>query len=348
MTPDGRHRRHWTMVSPTRWYRSPWGARTRYQRLMDGGSARAHPFACRRHAGGAWRRSSVPDIRRRLSRWWRRRRGHRSGTAGQRAHARDRRARAGRRRVPVLGLRAVQDPAALERDAERGRACADARGVTGGLGRRLPQGLDARAVDGPRPRRHPAGRRHRGDRRTAVSRSREPDRPAHRRGRSRAARCAPRRGDRQRQHRGDPADPGPGHRRVLDQPPGSDSAGTAGLARDPRCRCHRRRAGAGVRAPRVQGDDDRGRADVPRPRGARSGSRAAAAPRSRRHHARDRRPVRRRRAAGRRSVTLGAGRRSPEVGRRGARRPPAGGHRPPRQRRRLARERASRRRNAAG
>ncbi len=52
---------------------------------------------------------------------------------------------------------------------------------------------------------------------------------------------------------------------------------------------------------------------------------------------RDRRPVRRRRAAGRRPIALGAGHRSPEVGRRGARRPPAGGHRPPRQRRRLAR-----------
>ena len=73
-------------------------------------------------------------------------------------------------------------------------------------------------------------------------------------GRKRAARRAPRRGDRQRQHRGDPAHPWPRHRRVLDQPPGGDSEGAAGVARDPRRRRHRRRARTGLCAPRLQGD----------------------------------------------------------------------------------------------
>ena len=171
-----------------------------------------------------------------MSRWWRRRGGDRGGPSGQRADAGGRRAGAGRRRVPVLGLRAVQDLAALGRNVERSRSRAAPRRLTRGLGRRLPQGLDARAVDGPRPRRQPACRRDRSDRGEALSRRRDPDGPAHRRGWKRAARRAPRRGDRQRQHRGDSRHPRPGHRRVLDQPPGGDSEGAAGLAGDPRRR----------------------------------------------------------------------------------------------------------------
>ena len=106
----------------------------------------------------------------------------------------------------------------------------------------------------------------------------------------RAADRAARSRDRQRQHRGDPADPRPRHRRVLDQPPGGDSEGTAGVAGDPRRRRDRRRARPGVRAPRLQGDRDRSRTDVPRPRRARSRRGAPAAPRGGRHHADDRRP----------------------------------------------------------
>ena len=171
-----------------------------------------------------------------MSRWWRRRRSDRGGPSGQRADARGCRARARRGRVPVLGLRAFQDPASLRRNVERGRSRSSPRRLTRGMDRRLSQGLQTRAVDGTRPRRQPACRRDGGDRGQALSRRRETDGPAHCRGWRRAAHRAPRRGDRQRQHRGDPTHPWPGHRRVLDQPPGGDSEGAAGLAGDPRRR----------------------------------------------------------------------------------------------------------------
>ena len=92
----------------------------------------------------------------------------------------------------------------------------------------FPKISDTRAVDGAQPRRQPSCRRDGGDRGQALSRRRETDRPAHGGRRQRAAHRAPRRGDRQRQHRGDPAHPWPRHRRVLDQPPGGDSDGAAG------------------------------------------------------------------------------------------------------------------------
>ena len=179
----------------------------------------------------------------------------------------------------------------------RGRSRSCPRRLTRGMDRRFPQGLQTRAVDGTQPRRQPAGRRDGGDRGQALSRRRETDGPAHGRGWRRAARRAPRGGDRQRQHRGDPAHPRPGHRRVLDQPPGGDSEGAAGVAGDPRRRRHRRRAGAGLRPPRLQGDRDRSRADVPWPRGTRGRSRAPATPGGGRHHAGDRGPMCRRRTA---------------------------------------------------
>ena len=73
--------------------------------------------------------------------------------------------------------------------------------------------------------------------------------------------------------------------------------GAAGLARDPRRRRHRRRAGTGLRTPRLQGDHDRSRTDVPWSRGAGGRSRAPAAPGGGRHHADDRRSMCRRRKA---------------------------------------------------
>ena len=171
-----------------------------------------------------------------MSRRWRRRRSDRGGPSGQRADARGRRARARRGRVPVLGLHTFQDLASLRRNVERGRARSRPGCLTRGMDRRLSQGLEARAVDGTRPRRQPACRRDGGDRGQALSRRRETDGPAHRRGWKRAAHRAPCRRDRQRQHRGDSTHPWPGHRRVLDQPPGGDSEGAAGLAGDPRRR----------------------------------------------------------------------------------------------------------------
>ena len=50
----------------------------------------------------------------------------------------------------------------------------------------------------------------------------------------------------------------------------------------------RRRARAGLRPPRLQGEPDRSRTDVPRPRGTRGRRRAPATPRGGRHHADDR------------------------------------------------------------
>ncbi len=94
-----------------------------------------------------------------------------------------------------------------------------------------------------------------------------------------------------------PAHPWPGHRRVLDQPPGGDSEGAAGVAGDPRRGRHRRRAGTGLRTPRLQGDRDRSRTDVPWPRGTGGRSRAPATPGGGRHHADDRGPLCRRRKA---------------------------------------------------
>ena len=242
---------------------------------------------------------------------------------------------------PYWGCVPSKTLASLGRNVERGRSRSRPRRLTRGMDRRLSQGLHTRAVDGAQPRRQPACRRDGGDRGQALSRRRETDGPAHRRGRRRAARRAPRRGDRQRQHRGDPAHPRPRHRRVLDQPPGGDSDGAAGVAGDPRRRRHRRRARTGLRPPRLQGDHHRSRTDVPWPRGAGGRSRAPAAPGGGRHHADDRGPMCRRRTANDGAIARALGRRRPfEVRSHGARRPIAGGHRPPPQRGGVARSRA--------
>ena len=138
----------------------------------------------------------------------------------------------------------------------------------------FPEGLQARAVDGARPRRHAACGRARGHGRQARPRRGQADRPAHGRGRRRAA-TSPRkaRRDRQRRHRGDSSDPRASTGRVLDQPPGGGSARAAGDAGRPRRRRRRRRAGAGLRAAGLEGHGHRGRAAFPRPRGARGRAR---------------------------------------------------------------------------
>ena len=165
---------------------------------------------------------------------------------------------------PYLGLRALEDPASFGRDTDRGRARSCPGRLTDGVGRRLSQSLQARAVDGTRPRRHPARRGDDSDWREAFPRRRDADGSAHRRGWKRSARRAPRGGDRQRQHRGDSVDPRPGYRRVLDQPPGRDSKRAAGLAGDPRRRRDWRRAGTGLRPAWVEGHDHRSRTKVSR------------------------------------------------------------------------------------
>ena len=120
---------------------------------------------------------------------------------------------------------------------------------------------------------------------------------AHRHGRKRATRRAPRRGHRQRQYRRDPADPGPRYRGVLDQPPSHDSEGAARIARDSRRRSHRHRARTSLCSPRMQSAHHRSRTHVPWPRGAGSGRCAPAAPGGRWHHADDRGSMCRRRTA---------------------------------------------------
>ena len=104
---------------------------------------------------------------------------------------------------------------------------------------------------------------------------------------------------------------------------------------------HRRRAGTGLRAPRLQGDRDRSRTDVPWPRGTGGRRRAPATPGGGRHHADDRRPMCRRRTA----IAEPSRQRSAVVvhlksGAVVSRRPVAGGHRPPPQRGGMARDRA--------
>ena len=118
-------------------------------------------------------------------------------------------------------------------------------------------------------------------------------------GRRRAAHRAQGGGDRERQHRGDPTHSRPRHRRVLDQPAGDASTGAARLAGDPRRRRHWRRAWPGLRTPWLQSHGDRSRPHVPWSRGARGGSRAAAAPGGGRHDADDRGPLYRGRTADR-------------------------------------------------
>ena len=165
----------------------------------------------------------------------------------------------------------------------------------------------------------------------------------------RAADRAPRRGDRQRQHRGDPTDPGLDTVEFWTNRQAAIPKELPGVAGDPRRGRHRRRAGAGLRTPRLQGDRDRSRTDVPRPRGTGGRSRAPATPGGGRHHADDRRPCVAVETAIRGAIAPTLGRRRPlEVRSRGLGRPVAGCHGPPPQRGGVARNRARTERSAAG
>src|SRR5438477_618564 len=184
------------------------------------------------------------------------------------SEVRGRGARAGRRRVSVLGLRPVEDAAAVRRDAGGSRARAHARGLARRLGGRLPEGFQARAVDGAGPRRLASGGGAGGDRCQARPRRGKARRPAHGRGGWRPAHSKARGGDRQRGHRGDPADRRSEQGRLLDQPPGGHPARAARAAGRAGWRGRGRGACPGVRQARLQGHDRGGGAPFPRPRGA--------------------------------------------------------------------------------
>ena len=260
-------------------------------------------------------------------------RGDRGSTARQRAHACGRRARAGRGRVPVLGLRALKDAAALGRDARRGRPRAQPRGLKGGVGPGLPEGLEARALDGARPRRHATRRRSGGHGGEAHQGRWQSRRSAHRRGRGQPVCRHQGAGDRERGHCGNSSHSGARPGRVLDQPSGGHSARAPRDAGRARRRRRRRRAGAGVCPAGEQGHGHRGRADVPRPR--RAGGRHGPAPAP--GGGRDHDPAGRRRRTRRQGRSRRRG--QAEVGKVSDRRAAARRHRPPRELRGLARRR---------
>ena len=176
-----------------------------------------------------------------MSRWWRCGGSDRRGPSGQRTDARGRRARAGRGRVSVLGMRALQDSTSLSEtlsEAQRARLLAASRVEwTVDFPKVSKRVLSmARNLDDSRPAaamEATGARLFRGEGKLTDPRTVDV--------RRRTAHSAPGRRDRQRQHRSHPNDPRAGHCRVLDQPAGGDSEGVAGVARDPWRRRHRRR-----------------------------------------------------------------------------------------------------------
>ena len=230
-----------------------------------------------------------------------------------------RRARAGRRRVLVLGVHPVQDAAAAGRGGARPRA--RRRRPPRSTSRPRSRGATSWSPTTPTPAQerwlasdgHRAAARHR---------------PARRHGRRRGRRRAPHRRARRRRvrRRSDhPADPGPARaRRRLDQPRGDRHEGRPAPAARARRRAGRRRDGAGRAAPRRRGGARRARRAPARARARAAGRGARRGPAPRRHRARPRR-ARDRRAPRRRRLRPRA-RRRPRAARRPAcSSPPAGG-----------------------
>ena len=181
-----------------------------------------------------------------------------AGTAGRRGARRGPgRARAGRGRVRLLGLHAVQGPAAPGRAAGRGQA--RPRCARGGDRRARPRRrAQAPRPGDPRPRRlRPAalggGSRHHARPRPGPARRRAP-RPRGRRGPRRSTRG----GDRRRHRRGDPARGRPGGDRPLDQPAGHHRQARPRPADRPRRRRRRLRAGSGLGLAGLDGGAGRG------------------------------------------------------------------------------------------
>src|SRR5215471_6520048 len=91
-----------------------------YQGLIDDGMMRGHSSLARIPPVSHGGKQGDQRVRRRLP-WWRRcRRSDRRWPSEQRIDARRSRARARRRRMPVLGLHPLEDVAPIRRNVERG------------------------------------------------------------------------------------------------------------------------------------------------------------------------------------------------------------------------------------
>ena len=254
-------------------------------------------FVASRRSHGRGGYGIARGIRCRVSRWWRCGGSDGRGPSRQRTDARRRRARAGRRRVSVLGMRALQDAASFsETLAEAGRARILAAS-------RVEWTVDfpkvstrvlwmARNLDDTRPAaamKATGARLFRGEGKLTDPRTVAVD------GEQLTARRAVVIAN--GSTAAVPRIPGLDTVEYLDQSAGGDSEGVAGVARDSRRRRHRRRVGASLRTPRLQSDPDRSWTHVLWSRGARGRSRAPAASGGGRHDAGDRGPLYRRRKA---------------------------------------------------